>query len=393
MQKIINFFLGSVCVRIETSFPERFFNLCARYGITFWDMSSEALDVILLRMTVGNFKKLPQIARKVSCRIHITKKLGFPFFVYRFRKRKLLISGCIAFCVAAWIFTSFVWIIDIDGFEGLDTERLREKLRDYGLKRGTLAMLVNEENIKNSILIEMPEISYISVNLNGAHACVTVKKRILPPEILSKEAPCDIIADKDGVISSIVVKSGTPEVSRGDAVIKGQILASGYITGRAGTTIITHADADIRATTWQKISSRMMKKHERKVYSGETKKVYTIILPKRRIKLSLNSGISYAKCDKIIKKTDLEFFGGIKLPLSLECATYREYKTEPAKLPDSEAFEILGEEVHSAVSEKEGALITDSEFLTSADSEFAYATLTVEFDEPIGEERKILLNG
>jgi similar to stage IV sporulation protein len=356
-------------------------------------MSGEDVDVILLRMTVGNFRKLPQIARRVSCKIHITKKIGFPFFVYRFRKRKLLVSGCIAFCMAAWLFTGFVWVIDIDGFEGLDAEELRRNLREHGLKRGTLAMLVDEEKLKNDILIEMPEISYISVNLNGAHASVTVKKRVLPPAILSKEVPCDIVADKDGVISSIVVKSGTPEVARGDAVVKGQLLASGYMTGRAGTTIITHADADIRVKTWQKISARMMKKYGRKVYSGKEKNIYTIILPKRRIKLSLNSGISYTKCDKIIRTTDLEFFGGIKLPLSLECATYREYKIEPAVMADSEAFKILGTEVHSAVLTEEGALMTDSEFLTSADSEFAYATLTAEFDEPIGEERKILLNG
>ncbi len=393
MQKIINFFLGSVYVRIQTSYPERFLNLCAKFGIAFWDMSNEAIDVILVRMTVGNFKKLPGIARKVPCKIHITEKCGFPFFLYRFRKRKALVFGCVAFCVAAWIFTSFVWIIDIEGFPGLDASKLRGHLREYGLERGVYAPGIDIEDIKNSILIEMPELSYIAINLNGAHASVTVKKRILPPDILSKEIPCDIIADKDGIISDITVKSGTPQVKRGDAVIKGQILASGYITGRAGTTIVTHADAEIRADVWQKISARMMKKYDRKVYSGREENVYTIILPKRRIKLSLNSGISYAKCDKIIRTTNLEFFGGIKLPLALECATYREYETEPVFFEDTEAFRELGKDVHSCLSPGENAEERDSDFVTSSDDKFAYATLTVKFNEPIGEEREILKDG
>ncbi|MBQ7119201.1 MAG: sporulation protein YqfD [Oscillospiraceae bacterium] len=393
MQKIINFFLGSVYVRIETSYPERFLNLCAKFGIAFWDMSNEAIDVIFVRMTVRNFRRLPDVVRKVPCRVHITEKNGLPFFLHRFRKRKALVLGCMAFCVAAWIFTSFVWVIDIEGFSGLDTEKLNENLRKYGLDVGVYASGVDVDAIKNNILIEMPELSYVSVNLNGAYAYVTVKKRSMPPEILSKEIPCDIIADKDGTISDITVKSGTPQVKRGDAVIKGQLLASGYITGRAGTTIITHADAEIRADIWRKVSARMLKKYEKKVYSGREEKVYTIILPKRRIKLSFNSGISYAKCDKIIETTELEFFGGIKLPLALECETFREYKTEASFFTDAEIFDELGQDVHSCLIPGEDAVEKDSDFVTSSDDTFAYATLTVKHNEPIGEKREILKNG
>lgn len=393
MQKIINFFLGYVCVRIKSSYPERLLNLCAKFGVAFWDMSNEALDMMTVKMTVKSFRKLPEIARRTGCNVHIIKKYGVPFFINRFRKRKALIAGCIAFCMAAWIFTSFVWIIDIEGFSGLDATKLRSKLCEYGLKVGAFAPGVDEETIKNSILIEMPELSYISINLNGAQATVTAKERILPPEILSKEIPCDIIADKDGIISSITVKSGTAEVRRGEVVTKGQLLASGYITGRAGTTILTHADAEIRADVWHKFSARLPRKYEKKVYSGREKKIYTIILPKSRIKLSFNSGISYAKCDKIIRTTNLEFFGGIRLPLSLECATYREYDTEPAAFEDDEALDVLMEEIASRMTHSEESEEKESELSTSSDDEFAYVTLTVKYNEPIGEKREILKNG
>lgn len=393
MQNAINFFLGSVLVEVRGSYPERFFNLCARNGIEFWDMSIVEIGVFRIRMTVTNFKRLPSVARKANCRVHIIEKSGLPFFANRFRKRAALVAGCAVFCIAAWVFTSFVWVIDIDGFAELDTAKLRAALEDSGLSVGTYAPSVNLSDLKNNILIDIPELSYISVNFSGSHALVTARKRTLPPEILSEDVPCDIIADKDGVIYDITVKSGTPEVVRGDTVTKGQILASGYITGRAGTTVMTHADAEIYARTWQRKSARMQKEYSEKVYTGNEKNVYTILLFGNRIKLYINSGISYAKCDKIIKKTDITFFGRLKLPLSLERATYREYEIQPATMSDETAYEYLSEGLHRAVNISDGTEIVNSDFKTSSDEKFAYASIIAECIEKIGEKREMLRDG
>lgn len=393
MQNAVNFFLGSVLVEVRGSYPERFFNLCARSGIEFWDMSIEDIGVFRVRMTAATFKRLPPVAKKAMCRVHILEKSGLPFFTNRFRKRSALIIGCAVFCIVAWVFTSFVWIIDIDGFAELDTAKLRAALRDAGLSVGTYAPSVNISDLRNNVLITMPELSYVSINFSGSHANVTARKRVSPPEILEKDIPCDIIADKDGIIYDITVKSGTPEVVRGDTVTKGQILASGYITGRAGSTIMTHADAEIRARTWQKKSARMMKSYSEKVYTGREKSVYTIILFGSRIKLYINSGISYMKCDKIIEKTDLTLFDKLCLPLSLERATYREYETRDALMSDETAYDTLSEGLHAALDIPDDAEVVNADFKTSSDDRFAYASITAECIEKIGEKREMLRNG
>lgn len=393
MQNAVNFFLGSVLVEVRGSYPERFFNLCARSGIEFWDMSIEDIGVFRVRMTAATFKRLRPVAKKAMCRVHILERSGLPFFTNRFRKRSALIIGCAAFCIVAWVFTSFVWVIDIDGFAELDTAKLRAALKDSGLSVGTYAPSVNISDLRNNVLITMPELSYISVNFSGSHANVTARKRVSPPEILAKDIPCDIIADKDGIIYDITVKSGTPEVVRGDTVTKGQILASGYITGRAGSTIMTHADAEIRARTWQRKSARMMKSYSEKVYTGREKSVYTIILFGRRIKLYINSGISYMKCDKIIEKTDLTLFDKLCLPLSLERATYREYETRDALMSDETAYDTLSEGLHAALDIPDDAEVVNADFKTSSDDRFAYASITAECIEKIGEKREMLRNG
>ena len=393
MQSVVNFVRGSVLAEIESSYPERFFNLCARNGIEFWDMENKEIGMFRVRMTVKNFRRIRPVARKAMCRVHIVRKYGLPFFLNRFRKRAALISGCAAFCIIAWVFTSFVWVIDIDGYAELDTAKLLNNLSQQGLRVGTYVPSVDKESLKNNILIDMPELSYVSVNINGSHAHVTARKRTLPPEILPAEIPCDIISDKDGIIHDITVKSGTPEVVRGETVTRGQLLASGYVTGRAGTTITTHADAEIHARVWRKKSARMPKKYSEKVYTGREKELCTILLFGNRIKLYINSGISYAKCDKIIKRTDLELFGRYRLPISLERATCREYEIREASMSDETAYDSLSEGLMSSLELPEEAEVINADFVTSSDEGFAYATLTAESIEPIGTKREILRNG
>ncbi|MBQ9984809.1 MAG: sporulation protein YqfD [Oscillospiraceae bacterium] len=392
MQSIINFFLGNVLLEVRGSYPERFFNLCARAGLEFWDMTVLDIDMFRVRMTVANFRKLPPIARKAMCRVHIAEKRGWPFFVNRFRKRAVLVTGFLLFCIVAWIFTGFVWVINIDGFSGLDVVKLKEELEKEGLRIGAYTRSIDISALKNNVLINMPELAYVSVNFNGSHADVTARKRTLPPEILPEETPCDIIAEKDGVIYDITVKTGTAEVVRGETVVKGQLLASGYVTGRAGITVTTHADADIRARTWRRMSARMPKKYAEKVYTGDEKNVWTIILFNNRIKLYINSGISYAKCDKIIERTDLEFFGGIRLPISLEKATLREYEIREAYMADETAYICLSDGLHARLDAPESGEIVDVKFETSHDDRFAYATLRAEYIEKIGIKREMLRN-
>ena len=375
-------------MEIFGAYPERFFNLSARNGIEFWNVEELELGKVRIDMPISSYRRIKRVARRAMCKVHIVKKRGFPFFAKRFRKRVPFVLGGVAFFVVAWLFTSFIWVINIDGYNGLDTEKLMRSLGEAGLSRGSLTSGINIAELRNSVLIDMPELSYVSVKFYGSHAEVTVRKREFPPEILPENTPCDIVSDRDGIICDITVKTGTPEVSRGDTVMKGDLLASGYITGRAGTTILTHADAEIRARTWEKLTSRTQKKTDRKSYTGREKSRYTFIFLGNRINLYLGSGISYTKCDKIIKRNDLTFFDSLRLPIALEKATYREYITEEFVLSDEEAYELLTSGINRRLEDTEETV--DAELKTSADENFAYATLTVERIEKIGVEREIL---
>jgi len=393
MQRIIRFFEGSVRVEVSGSYPERFLNLCARNGIGFRNMENLDTGVFRIDMAPSEYLKIRGVAKKAMCRVHIVSKSGLPFIARKVRGRHLLIAGSAVFCVAAWVFTSFVWTVSVDGFEGLDREKLMAYLEEEGLRRGVSVSSVDVEALRNNILIRMPELSYIYVNFNGAEARVIARERKAPPEILREDEPCDIIADKDGIIEEITVKTGTASVSRGDTVMRGQILASGYVTGREGTTVITHADAEITARTWTHMSARMQKRYNEKVYTGSEKSCYTIILFGHRIKLYPNSRISYAKCDKIIKTNEISLSDKIVLPIALEKATYREFSLSKKSIREEVAYEVMGETLARKFSEKKDCEVLETKLITSADENLAYATLQAECVEKIGKERKILRDG
>ncbi len=389
MRKIINYFLGYIEIRVQSSYPERFLNLCARNGIEFWDMKLSEPDVFIIKLLIKDFKRLPDIAKKAPCKIHITGKYGFPFKTKKIRRRNAFLFGAVLFFIIAWISTSFVWSIDINGFPELDAIKLRRELQKEGLKVGAYVSAIDVDNLKNSVLINMPELSYVYVNFNGSRASVTARKRTQKPEILNDDVPCDIIADKNGVIYEITVKSGSPMVEKGATVTKGELLASGYMTGRAGTTVLTAVDAEIRARVWHKSSARIPKNYKKKEYTGNEKKIYTLKLFGKRIKLYRNSGISYIKCDKIIEKNSLTI-GEIKTPISIECATLAEYELSDAVLSDEEAFALLKSSLDKGLTIPNGAFISDTTFKTSSDEKFAYATLIAESIEDIGVKREIL---
>ncbi len=393
MQNAINFLRGNVYVKISSSYPERFLNLCAKNGIEFWDMSAPEPGLLFVRMRAADYKKIRPIAKKAICHVHITEKRGLPFFTHKFRRRTALITGCAVFCIAAWIFTSFVWVIDIDGFESLDTAILRRELANNGVKIGAYAPSVDLDTLKNDILIKMPELSYIFVNFNGSHAEVKARKRTPPPEIIPQDKPCDIVATRDGIITSIVVKSGTPAVARGDTVMKGQLLASGYITGRAGSTVVTHADADVRARTWYRTVAKMPKIYFEKAYTGREKTQRTLILFGKRIKLYFNGGISYKKCDKIIEKTDLTLPGGRRLPLSLETARISEYVPHEKELSEDEAFQQLRDGLSASLALSDDGELVRADYTTASNEKTFEVTMVAECIESIGREQMLLKDG
>ena len=105
------------------------------------------------------------------------------------------------------------------------------------------------------------------------------KYRHIPDGAAKEEPPNDIVAEKDGRITSIVTRNGVPLVKPGDEVKKGDILVSGKVEVKndAGEVVNYHyqnADADIEAETTLEYENEHRFSHSEKKYTDAKKKLF-----------------------------------------------------------------------------------------------------------------------
>lgn len=389
MLYFINFFLGYVLIRITSPTPERFLNLLAKKNIPFWDLTRIDFDTLSLCIPASDFLKIRPIARRTMSKIHILKKVGIPFFAMRFKRRIPLIASFLTLGILLFVTTSFIWTINISGCSSVSESIVREHLAYNGVKIGGYSKSIDYKDLKNDMLLSIPDLVNITVNITGSHAEVEVHERKHAPEIIDDKTPSNIVADFDGIISKITVTSGTPEVTVGDAVTRGTLLASGYMTGRTGTTVRMRAIADIQARTWHNLTIISPDVMSIKEYTGKTKQEFALVFGNFRINLFSKGSNLYTKYDKIIKKTVLTLPFDIALPIALEKATLCEYTTQSVPISSDSFSKQACNEAEKFINLNEG----DSFMLKSCDfsqsSGRLTASITAECERKIGIEQMI----
>jgi len=163
----------------------------------------------------------------------------------------MLIAGMILFIIILYGLGSFVWVVEVEGAIKTDPQYIIEKLGKYGIKPGAFKMGIDTWTTENRMLIEIPELSWISIEIKGVKAIARVVEATKPPALLNKDVPCNIIAAKDGIIEKVIVLEGEALIKRGDTVKQGQLLVSGIIEHEdIGVVRYVHAMAQIMARTW-----------------------------------------------------------------------------------------------------------------------------------------------
>jgi len=276
--KLWNYIRGYVIILVEGYFPERFINICISRGIFLWEITREKNCIMKMKVGIDAFRKIRPIARKTGCRVRILSKKGLPFVSHKYRKRKTFIAGCVVFVLMVCILSSFIWSIQVIGNKSISTQRLIEKLNATGLKAGKCRYYIDKEKICNQMMIDIKELAWVSIDLSGTKAIVEVSERAMPPKIVEKNVPCNIIADKDGIIKSIFVKAGTPLVKEGETVKKGDLLVSGIVISKSNITRFVHAQADIKARTWYEEVENTPLIIIKETKSGRVKNLYKLRL-------------------------------------------------------------------------------------------------------------------
>lgn len=266
-------FSGYVKVIAVKGFPERIINICYKNSITVWGIKKEN-EKLIFNIGAKDFKKLKKLRAKSEIRLHIVSKIGLPFLINKNKKRSGLIVGFVLFFAILHFLSGFIWNINVVGNKSINSKEILEQVKEIGIKEGMSSKKIKSAEMRNTLLYKYDKLSWISFNVEGSKLTINVSEANTPTPNIKN--PSNLIADFDGVIKKIELKSGYAAVKIDDAVKKGDLLASGVKEYEDGVSSFTHSEGKIIAQTVRNIkitipykstvNKRTGKVYDRKVF-------------------------------------------------------------------------------------------------------------------------------
>lgn len=386
LKEMMNLLKGEVTARVESGFPERVLNLCGEYGLTFWDLRWENAAAFTFTLTRRDWKRLRRLTAKLDCELTPLGWRGTPFFLGRMRYRYGL-WVTLGLCSLLLLWGSFfIWDIEIEGNETVPDREILRALEKCDVAFGTFGYDVNSFQLRNDLLLELPELSYIAINVRGSRAYVQVRERVDAPEIIDKRQPGNTVATKDALVTAIEPWNGEKVVLPGTMVREGQLLISGVVDSGYGGSRQVAGMGKVYGRTWYTLRCRVPLTVEEKVYTGKKTVRRAVLLGKNRVNLYIGSSISGDTCDKIIDWNQWELPGGLVLPVTVVTETLEEYTLTETRRSQEEA-QALGT---LTLDRQLEALLGDGELLSrqinsQVEGDTLLVTLTAECEEQIGK--------
>ncbi|NLU24481.1 MAG: sporulation protein YqfD [Clostridiales bacterium] len=390
-KNITNFLQGTVCVRVESPCPERVLNLCSARAIAFWDLRWESGTVLSFKTTRRDWRRLQKGCDNLNATLKRQRETGVPGFLARFRRRYALLIG-LGLCVLLLFGGSFfVWDFDVTGNETVTDEQILRALEAYGIGIGTPGLSIDQEDLRNHVLLELPDVSWLAVNVRGCTAHVQVVERVRSPAIVDRDTAANVIAVKDGLVTKVEALDGQAQVLVGGTVTKGQLLISGVVDSTRQVYRLLHGMGSVWARTWYELSVRVPLEVTEKREAAQKTTAISLDFGKNRFKIYTKGSMLDSGCDKIIKYNQLTLPGGCALPVTLVRETTVRYETETVtrtrEEAEAEGEALLQDYLLSRLSE--GGSVSNTRFASAQQGKYLLCTLTAECQEQIG--RQVLL--
>jgi len=388
---LFSYIVGYLGITIEGYYIERFINMCRNNKIMIWHLNRKRDVQLDFRVGIHDFKEVCKIAKKTKCKIKIKTKKGFPFLIYRYKKRKIFFILLMIILFFILLSSHFVWNIEIQEEQGKELENITRDVEEAGLKIGGMKAKIDTKEIINKIRLQRKDIAWMGIELKGTNAIVKIVKADEKPEIIDEKEYCSIVSDKVGVITKINAQTGTANVKVGDTVNVGETLINGWMEGKYTGIRYVHAKGEIQAKVWHTKFKNIPYQVTERVETGNIENQYAIKF--NNFKINLHKGVSKFKIyDTIETENKMKLFSDFYLPISMIKTTNKEVEEKQKKQEIEEAknigIEELQAELEKEIEKKESIVGTNINTYEKEDSIDIY--VTYEVLESIGTNEKIV---
>ncbi len=399
IRSFIRWLQGYIRLCVAGYSPERFLNMCCFHNLFIWGLEPTEKGYEMY-MSISDFRKLKPIIRKTHTKVTLEGRYGFPFFLARYRKRKLFFAGLFLCAVLLRAYSLFIWDIHFEGNERYPDTTLAEFLESEGVAPAMLRSRVDCPGIVKAIRKEYNDIVWVSASIDGSRLKIQVKENedTFPEKDASvvpdggEEKPVDLIASADGVVTEIVTRSGVPQVHVGDTVKKGDILVLGRVeVVNDSQEVVSYqyhrSDADVFADTQMEYTDTLPLTYQEKVYDGKKKYQPFIRLADWTVSVGSIKN-KYEHSERVTEETQIRLGENFYLPLFYGMKSVKSYSLVERTYSEEEARRLLSLDFKRFCEdlEEKGVQIRENDVKIHLYEDSASASGTVYLNERITEE-------
>lgn len=333
---------GSMRVRITSASIES--TLCAvnECGVRLDKITWINDLVVELNISRRQFAILKDIVLHYGGSAQVLKKEGIYWSIISFKRRPLILAGLLLYTLLALYLPTRVLFVQVEGTTNIASRTILDQAQRVGIRFGASRSAVRSEKVKNALLAVVPELQWVGVNTYGCVAVISVKERNDTANTQDRPGVSSIMSKCDGIIDEVVVTRGNALCRVGQAVVKDQLLVSGYTD--CGISIrATSAEAEIYAKTSHDLQFVVPMVYTKRTKAQVRTTKFSVFFGKNLLKLYKDSGILGEECVKMYETNYLTLPGGFVLPVGIVAETLIFYDTEGTIAQEETLYSLASE--------------------------------------------------
>lgn len=224
---------------------EKMINTMLRKGIPI-ELTKQGKGEYIVGVEKNSEKKAVETLTEMHYDVRVLKYTGLNAILKGIKAHfVIIILAVVALVYTVYCGTRIGDMIIVDNGV-VEKEIVTQLLGEMGVMRGVPIKSINIDSLENRLCVKLPQAEYVIISFKGNRLVVTLtEKNDTQPIIDNKQR--DIVAFYDGVITRIVSLRGTPLVSIGQSVKKGDVLIKGELVFADGSTMPVRAEGRVYA--------------------------------------------------------------------------------------------------------------------------------------------------
>lgn len=202
-------------------------NRCIKEGIFVKNVKKTGKKSVYITVNLQDNRKFFAICKELCYNVKKIRDRGLLYpLLFLFRNVGVLV-GAIVFICSAFFINDVVFSVNFYGTGKVYSEQVMQYLTDYGICRYSRFSSFDLKKLEDDILRTNENLSFASCKKHGNTLRVELILSTEKTNVMQGNVE-RLVSDVDGVVEWVKVYRGTPQVSVGDSVKKGDILVGGY---------------------------------------------------------------------------------------------------------------------------------------------------------------------